>query len=467
MSKKKGTTLSLPFGSTDDEGGSTVSPEREPITVAALVAEIGATLDAEFADVLVAGELSSYKLASSGHCYFTLSDSRASIDAAMWRSDVRKQKHKFEVGDEVVCRGRIGVYDRQGRMQLYATRLDPVGLGAAQRALEELKKRLHGEGLFDSDRKAALPFLPRTVGIVTSATGAAFRDILTTLERRFAHLAVVLSPAIVQGKEAPTSIIRAIDLLEADGRADVIIVGRGGGASEDLAVFNDERVVRRVAGCRIPTVSAVGHEVDTTLCDLVADYRAATPTAAAEAVVPVYAELLDDVLDSRMRLAKAIRGRVQFERHRLGNTAGRLRHPNVLLAQTRQRLDEAGMRLERALVADEKRARRRFERSRDSLITFARSWTEKRSTEVRALDRRARRAISRTYLDRATSFAELRSKLDALSPLAVLERGYSLVARDDGKLVRRAADLSPDDPLKVRFQKGRALVRVVSTDSGD
>ena len=402
--------------------GSSVGPRaEEPITVSELVGLITESLKSGFPRVAVAGELSSFtRNRASGHCYLTLSDDSAAINCVMWRSQAERLGFDPRVGDEVVCRGHVGVYDKQGRMQLYLSSMRPLGVGEAQRALEELKRRLATEGLFDDERKRRLPLLPATIGLVTSADGAALADMLSTIHRRLGRCRVVLSPALVQGAEAPASLVEALDMLAEWGGADVAVVGRGGGSAEDLAAFNDESVVRAIAAFPVPIVSAVGHEVDFTLSDLAADVRAATPTAAAEAVAPVAAELEDLIATMSLRLRPAVLRLVDGLRHRLGNTAGRLRDPEALLARARQRVDEVFNALFRALAFRHRRA--------------------------------------------AEHFAELRSKLDALSPLAVLSRGYSLVSTDDGLLVRSASELSVGDRLVLRFNRGRARVDVSDLD---
>lgn len=436
--------------------------EEAALTVSELLAVVGDTLAETFPDVLVCGEITSLKVAASGHCYLTLSDGEASVDAVMWRNDVRRLTFEPEAGDEVLCRGRMGVYARSGRMQLYVSALRPVGAGAAQRALEELRRRLAAEGLFDAERKRDLPFLPDAVGVVTSRSGAALHDILTTIKRRFSGCRIVLSAAVVQGAEAPASIVAALSALTRFGECDVVIVGRGGGASEDLAAFNDERVVRAVAGFPVPTVSAVGHEVDVTLCDLAADRRAATPTAAAELVVPVQAELAEEVTVLSSRLHGAALRLVRNARHRLGDSAGRLRDPRLLVAAARQRTDEASMRLERSLVQRTAHAAARWRTARERLLETGRAYCARVTERVDELDLRAGQAFSQK-LERATvSFAELRAKLTVLSPLAVLDRGYSLVSGADGRLVRAAGEIRPGDVLDLKFRRGAAQARVLS-----
>jgi exodeoxyribonuclease VII large subunit len=454
----------LPLEYDQDE---TEPREEAPLSVSELVGLISETLQGEYSRVLVLGELTSFKRAASGHCYFTLSDESAAVDAVMWRSDAARLRFQPSTGDEVVCRGQVSVYPKQGRMQLYVTTMRPVGAGAAQRALEELRKRLVAEGVFDIERKRPLPFLPGTIGVVTSRHGAALHDILTTIRRRYARCRVVVSAAVVQGAEAPADIVAALDRLADLGECDVAIVGRGGGAAEDLAPFNDEAVVRRVASFPVPIVSAVGHEVDYTLCDLAADVRAATPTAAAEAVVPVYAELVEDVASQELRLFGAARRHVDNLRHHVGHAAGRLRDPRALVATARQRTDELAIRLERALIQRHRVAAGHVSVLRDRVRTLGRTYVEELLRDTARLEQRMHRAVAERSQAAATRFASLHSKLDALSPLAVLDRGYSLATRDDGRIVRRASDVAPGDELELRFHAGRARTRVLETRGDD
>jgi exodeoxyribonuclease VII large subunit len=391
--------------------------DEAPLSVSELIGYISGSLEREFAQVLVTGELTACNRAASGHVYFSLSDESACVDGVIWRSDAFRLAFQPKAGDEVVVRGRMGVFARNGRMQLYATAMKPIGAGSAQKALEALKQKLAAEGLFAADRKRPLPFLPGVIGVVTSRSGAALHDILVTLRRRWPGVHVVLAPSVVQGSEAPKSIVAALARLEAWGGCDVVIVGRGGGAADDLAAFNDERVVRAVAAFPVPVVSAVGHEVDISLCDLAADVRAATPTAAAEALVPVRSELAGDVAMTSHRLRTAMLRRVAELRMHVEARASLLRHPSARVAELRQRADRAMMMLERALEAGVAGPRRRL--------------------------------------------AGLAAALDALSPLAVLERGYSLATAAGGRLVRDAAELVEGDRVELRFHRGRAGADIV------
>ncbi len=438
--------------------------EEAPLTVSELVGLIQQTLESRYRDLLVLGEVTSHSAPASGHRYFTLVDEAAAIDCVMWRSDARRLTFDPEPGDEVVCRGRVSVYAKQGRMQLYVSAMKPVGAGAAQRALEELKRRLADEGLFDLERKRELPFLPRTIGVVTSPSGAAIEDILTTLARRFAGVHVVLAPAAVQGDQAAAEIVSALTDLAEYGGCDVVIVGRGGGAAEDLAAFNDEAVVRAVAAFPAPVVSAVGHEVDTSLSDLAADHRAATPTAAAEAVVPVYEELAEQVADLGRRLVSAARRRMSGERHRIGDVGGRLSDPGRRVADARQTVDRMEIRLERALTRRRASAADLLDELRGRLQMLARARVESTARSLEAAGVRLERAIRERGARAATGLAGLEAKLSALDPLSVLERGYSLVRRADGRLVRSSDDVADGDVVDLRFRSGRASAEIKTTD---
>jgi exodeoxyribonuclease VII large subunit len=441
--------------------------EEAPFSVSELLGLVSETLEQQFSRVLVVGEITSFKRAASGHCYFTLSDNDAAVDALIFRQSASRLAFRPEVGDEVVCRGNMAVYAKQGRMQLYVQAMKPVGEGAAQRALEALKRKLEAEGLFSDDRKRRLPFLPKTIGVVTSRSGAALHDILTTLRRRYRGVRVILSAATVQGAEAPSAIVEALGALAElaqKGECDVAIVGRGGGAAEDLAAFNDERVVRAVAAFPCPIVSAVGHEVDFTLCDFAADHRAATPTAAAEAVVPVRSELVEQLGALDLRLTTATARYLDTLRHRVGDIAGRLRDPARLVAGGRQRVDELAIRMERVLTSRSVRERERLASARAGLDRAGRTRREtldERLTELRsALERGLRESQSRSR----SRFATAAAKLDALSPLSVLGRGYSVVTRDDARIVRSSDEISAGDELSLRFHEGRAVARVISSD---
>lgn len=387
----------------------------EKYTVAALVGEINDILSGEFDDVWVEGEVGGFKVAASGHWYFALKDQDqdAVIQCAMFAGSNRSVRQRPKDGDVVLLRGSIDVYAPRGSFSLKVRRLEHTGAGELARKLELLRQKLHAEGLFDPAKKRPLPTYPRAVGVVTSPTGAALHDILRVMHARWPGLPVYIAPCKVQGDGAAREIAAAIELLNAHGKVDVILVGRGGGSAEDLFCFNEELVVRAVAASAIPTVSCVGHEVDTTLCDFAADVRAATPSNAAEIVTPERDALLAWVEERQARLVAAAQRRVRLLREQVARV--RLQHPRQRIERGRMRNDELDERLRTTMA-------RILERRRDRL-----------------------RAASR--------------HLDALSPLKVLDRGYA-IALHEGRAVADAATLKPGDELELRLARGRANVSV-------
>jgi exodeoxyribonuclease VII large subunit len=396
-----------------------------PYSVSEVTQAIKQTLEMEFPPVWVVGEIASYTEHSSGHKYFTLKDQSCQLKCVMWRSQEIKG-FKPEAGMEVVARGRLTVYERSGQYQLSVQKLIQSGVGQDQIALEQLKKKLHKEGLFDEDRKQGLPEYPHSIGVVTSRTGAAIRDILNVLERRFNNLRVVLRPATVQGAGSDREVADAIADLDRFGEVDVMIVGRGGGAKEDLAAFNSEVVVRAIAASRVPIISAVGHEIDFTLADLVADVRAPTPSAAAELVV---------------RDASELRNKVITLGHRLIDSMDRMLAENEELVSSYQ--ERYGLRRVEDLV-------------------------RQNAQTVDELERTLLDGIRRVYDDRRQDYRRLTAKLASLSPLSVMGRGYSITHRiDDGAVVLDANALKPGDGVRVRFSDGQvdcSVDRIVPDD---
>ena len=373
----------------------------------------------------VVGELTSYTEHASGHRYFTLKDEQSQLRCVMWRSTQIQRDFKPESGMEVVARGRLTVYERSGQYQLTVQRLMPAGMGAQQQALEALKRKLQKEGLFDEERKRPLPAFPTTLGVLTSASGAAFRDILNVLSRRFAGLRVVLRPAVVQGAGAVASIAGGVADLNALGGLDVLIVGRGGGAAEDLAAFNAEAVVRAVAASAVPVISAVGHEIDFTLTDLVADVRAPTPSAAAELVVRDAADLRARVRDLNRRVLDAM---------------------DRLITENDELLEGYG----------ERYGLRRVE---DLILQHVQT--------VDDLERGLRRETAQAFERRYADYGRLTATLDSLSPLSVLSRGYSITQSEDGEPVRDAATLTKGDRVSIRLQKGQVQASVDAVEPED
>ncbi|MEQ1757049.1 MAG: exodeoxyribonuclease VII large subunit [Vicinamibacterales bacterium] len=439
---------------------------RRVLTIAQLTAKIRVLLEGQFADTWVEGEISNCRLWNTGHLYFTLKDTGAQIKAVMFRSALRYLKFKPQDGLRVVARGRVSLYDPKGEYQLVCEYLEPEGLGARQLAFEQLKARLAREGLFAPERKRALPVLPRKIGVVTSLDGAAIRDIIKVLRRRYANAHIIIRPTRVQGDSAELDIARAITAIGRVRGVDVVIVGRGGGSAEDLWSFNEEVVARALAGCPVPTISAVGHESDVTIADFVADLRAPTPSAAAELVVARKDDFvagidrlsrrLDAVLDARLhRLESRLRG--LEARPGLGGFPARLAGHG---RRTADRSHELRRALNAGLAARERRyrtlqlklegldVRRQFQRVRTRLVS---SDASLRSAIV---DHRHR--AQQRFLGAA-------ARLESLSPLAVLGRGYAVCWNADRTaIVRSAASVNAGERVQVTLREGELTCDVVT-----
>lgn len=394
--------------------------EPRPWTVSQLTSQIKTTLEGTFPSVWVTGELSNVSRPQSGHVYLTMKDSAAQIRAVIWRSVASKLPFELSDGLEVVCRGEIDVYPPRGAYQLVIRRIEPLGEGALQLALRQLQQRLAAEGLFDACHKQPLPRFPRRIAIVTSPSGAAIRDFLEVLRRRWRGVQVLVIPSRVQGKEAAADLVRGIEWAHRlPERPDVLVVSRGGGSLEDLWCFNEETVVRALFAARIPVISAVGHEIDVTLSDLVADRRALTPSEAAELVVPSAEELRAGLDSQRQRLTSALRGRAREARARWEALAAHrvFRKPFATLQERARLLDELDWRAQHSLRHAIRHARQRL--------------------------------------------TGLASRLESLSPLAVLQRGYSLTLRTEkGSLVTDSSQVTAGDSLTTRLAQGSVVSRV-------
>jgi exodeoxyribonuclease VII large subunit len=387
------------------------------LTISDLTSQIRDRLEEDFRDVWVVGELSSFRAPSSGHLYFTLKDEESQVKAVMFRSYAGLLRFRPEDGLEVIVRGRVSVYPARGDLQLYTTIMEPRGVGAQQLALEQLKALLAAEGLFAAERKRPLPFFPRRIGIVTALRGAAIQDILTILYQRCPYTRVIVRPTKVQGVGAGVEVAASIRDLNEHGEADVIIVGRGGGSREDLSAFNEEVVARAIAASAIPVVAAVGHEIDLSIADLVADRRAPTPTAAAEMVVPQWEELRAHVEERYQSLFTAIARQLLQHQDAVANLQKRLRDPRQIIAVNREQLRATLARLTTAFA-------RRHEQGR-------------------------------------SQWQKLAMALNSLSPLAVLGRGYSLTRMiSSGKVIADATSLTPGDSVRLTFAKGEARATI-------
>ena len=443
--------------------------EAPILTVSELARRIQGVLEAGRREVWVVGEVSNFRAADSGHCYFTLKDETAQLSAVLFRSAAASLRFVPRDGLEVVARGRVKLYETRGTLQLYVASLEPRGFGALRLALEQLRDKLSAEGLLDPARKRPLPGLPRCVGVVTALGGAAIHDILTILRARFPSLRVVVRPVRVQGAGAERDIVEGVVDLQTIADLDVIIVGRGGGSIEDLWAFNDESVARAIANCRVPVVSAVGHEIDVTIADLVADARAPTPTAAAELVVPRKIELVAAVAERRRALVIAFGRQLATRRRGITALRARLRDPRRSLAAGRARGSEMHARLLRAFARRLGVAREAVKSRQERLAVASptrqlgerRAWLEEAERRLGA-SMRHRAELAR---ERLTGLAV---SLASLSPLAVRERGYAVVWKaGETRPLRSAAEVAPGDALDVRLARGRLSARVESTRPGD
>jgi exodeoxyribonuclease VII large subunit len=448
--------FSQPF---EDDRQPTAAPiERRIVTVSQLTASIRGTLESQFGDLWIEGEISNCRLWNTGHIYFTLKDAGAQIRAVMYRSAVRYLKFKPEDGLHVVARGRLGVYEPKGEYQLLCDHLQPHGLGAAQLAFEQLKKKLQAEGLFDASRKRALPALPAKIGIVTSLEGAALRDIIKVLRRRHPKLHLVIRPTRVQGDGAAAEIADAIRAIGRVRGVEVVIVGRGGGSAEDLWPFNQEPVARAIAGCARPVISAVGHEVDFTIADFVADVRAPTPSAAAEIVVSAKEELSERIDRQAQRLRGAMAAGVDRRRARLHVLASRrgLASVPARIAMRGRHAAELTHQLRRAMAVILARREREF---RTLHLRLEASDLRRRLAAIRGRLEAAHgrlQGIVRRRHDRAHArLGSVAARLESLSPLAVLGRGYSVCWNADRTaIIRSASRVQPGDRVAVVLHEG-------------
>ncbi|MDW8345096.1 MAG: exodeoxyribonuclease VII large subunit [Verrucomicrobiae bacterium] len=432
-------------------------PPRQVLTVAELTRRIKASLEQQFPSVWVEGELADVRQHSSGHIYFTLKDAVAQLRAVLFASDARGLAVELKDGLAVYAFGRIGVYEKVGQYQLIARQIVPKGQGALQLAFEQLKRKLQAEGLFDAARKKPLPLLPQRIGVVTSPTGAAIRDFLNIIQRRYPNVHILIYPVRVQGAGAAQEIAAAIDDLNAHQLVDVIVVTRGGGSLEDLWAFNEEIVARALARSRIPTISAVGHEIDFTISDFVADVRAPTPSAAAELVARAKNEFEQHLDAYRQRLHQAARTQWLHWKNRLNELAAEatLRQPSERIRQYQQQLDDLDHRAAQA-------ARQGLRQWRERLQTLAGTFqalSPKRRVDTWRLQldtaRRRLHTVGQHRLDlTAQHLKEVRTRLELLSPLAVLNRGYSITRLSDGRIVRSARQVRTGDSIHTRVADG-------------
>lgn len=446
--------------------GAAADNRPKALSVSELTRMIKGTLEGRFGSVLVEGELSNVSQPASGHLYFTIKDSNAQISAVMFRGNQRGLQFRPRDGIVVRARGEISVYERRGNYQILVRRMEEGGKGSLQAQFEALKEKLQKEGLFAKERKQSLPMLPQHVGVVTSATGAAIRDILNVVSRRFPNLHVLLAPAKVQGDGAAEEIAAQIDRLNEIGGLDVLIVGRGGGSLEDLWCFNEEVVARAIARSKLPVISAVGHEIDFTISDFVADLRAPTPSAAAELVVGCKEAFQERLAEQQNRLVRALRESTLAARNRLRHAAGSyvFREPANVAARHRQKLDACRMRIEHKL-------RGAVQETQQTLDVIGSRLQQETRAAVQgshqALEDMRMRMAHRAKLRHQMGVQDVRRvamQLRALNPLAVLQRGYSVTRGSDGRIIIKTADVHDGEIVQTQVADGQFESRVTRVD---
>lgn len=443
--------------------------EQQYLTVNALTKYIKRKFDADphLQDLMVKGEISNFKQHSSGHMYFTLKDEKARILAVMFAGNNRSMKFRPENGMKILIRGDITVYEPSGQYQIYIKEMQPDGIGELYLAYEQLKEKLEKEGLFARKYKKPIPRYPKIVGIVTSPTGAAIRDILTTVKRRYPIANILIFPALVQGTQAAPSIVKAINMANQANEADVLIIGRGGGSIEELWAFNEEPVARAIFQSEIPIISAVGHETDFTIADFVADLRAPTPTGAAEMAVPHIDDLTERLYSRQSRLIRAMKEQVAVQNVRLLRVqkSYAFRYPHKLYEQKLEQLDKMTEQLVRGtgrlhdvkLEQADALQKRLYRSHPDQLMQQAK---ENHGRAYRLLNR----AINNIIAAKEKDFARAVSTLEALSPLKIMNRGYSLLYTEKGKLIKTVTQINVNDQINVKVSDGTIHCRVTDIE---
>ncbi|MBQ23576.1 exodeoxyribonuclease VII large subunit [Alcanivorax sp.] len=445
----------------------TISSRAEPLSISQLNLDAQGLLESSFPLIWLQGELSNFSRPASGHWYFSLKDSRAQINGAMFRNRNRLLDFAPQNGQQVLVRAKVTLYVPRGNFQIVVEHMEPAGQGALKAQFDALKAQLQSEGLFAQDRKQALPAWPSQIGVITSPSGAAIRDILQVLQRRCPSIPVVIYPAAVQGAEAPAQLRQALELAVARNECDVLIIGRGGGSLEDLWAFNDEALTRAVAECPIPIVSAVGHEVDTGLTDFAADLRAPTPSAAAELVSPDLSVVSQRLAGLHRRLRWVMTQQLRTPQERLRHLSQRLRSPRQHLEQSSQRLDELHNRLQRQMQHRLTLLQGRLQPSQQRL---ARLSPERllldRQQQLTALNKRLPQPIQRQIQQQQLQLAGLSKRLQTASPLETLARGYSITFKGD-EAVRSVKQLQAGDTLTTRLADGAVTARVEHVQASD
>jgi exodeoxyribonuclease VII large subunit len=438
--------------------------QRDIYTVSRLVRETRSVLEGSFPLIWISGEISNLAQPASGHIYFSLKDEIAQVRCAMFRMKRQRLRFQPQNGQQVMLRARVSLYEARGEFQLIAEHMEPAGEGALRLAFEQLKQKLAAEGLFDSAHKQAIPAMPKQIGIITSPSGAAIRDLLTVLKRRFPALPVVVYPVQVQGEGAAEQMVHMLQLANRRNECDVLILSRGGGSLEDMQAFNDEGLARAIHASDIPLVSGIGHEVDFTIADFVADQRAPTPSAAAELVSPDQGEWLKQLRQFGQRLGLIQTRRLHYHQEQLTSFRNRLlrQHPSQRLQQRAQRLDELNQRLRQAQQRHHITLQHRLERLWSHLTRLSpQQRIENRRHRYQGYAERLQRAMERRLADSRTKWGQLARDLHTLSPLNTLSRGYAIVSHEaDGHIIHASSEVEPGDRVSARLSQGRLVCRV-------
>jgi exodeoxyribonuclease VII large subunit len=442
--------------------------EKKVYTVSELSAEFKFLLESTYRSIWVEGEISNFQHAMSGHYYFSLKDDTSQIKAVMWKSSHRYLKWRPQNGMKVLVNGRVTLYEPSGNYQIDVMQIIQHGKGDLHVAFEQLKEKLKAEGLFDPKRKRPIPVLPKKIGIVTSPTGAAIKDILNILNRRFLNLHVLIYPAKVQGEEAAPTIVEGIRVLNLYPDIDVLIVGRGGGSIEDLWPFNEEMVARAIVASRIPVISAVGHEIDTTISDFAADLRAPTPSAAAELVIGKKSELADQVIHLNQRLKGSIRHHLLDCKHQVGvlsQKRGMMGFPQKIHTQ-QQTVDNYETRVRDGLVRFQHLMTRRLLQTKQQLnASQLRHLIEVKRSTLNRVTISIQNQLNARIAKGRSAFHRLAGKLDSLSPLQVLERGYSITCKEEGTILKQSDQVTPGESIRVRLYRGRLKCEVKEVEN--
>ena len=461
-------TSGLPDEFWQDEIDEDFADNRHIYSVSQLNSDIRLILEDNFTPVWIEGEISTLRTPASGHCYFTLKDERSQVKAVLFRRQRQALRYEPQAGDQVLCNGRISLYEPRGEYQVIVSTLELKGMGDLWRAFAALKEKLEKEGLFQAGRKKKLPQLPRCLALITSATGAAVQDILQVVRRRFAGVEIIIVPVTVQGERAAGEIVAALKFVNQhwQGRVDTIILARGGGSYEDLMPFNDERVAYAIAACEIPLISAVGHEIDFTIADFVADVRAPTPSAAAELVIANRSDMLERLYQLRQRLLQIGRQRLVKERRRLEMLGLGLENGAAIFAEKSRQFSELKLRFRKAMLSRLRLLRQNLAGCEHRLQRNSPLFKIKSlRPEIEHQDQRLKQSMTYRLAENRQHLNGCCDRLNACSPLAVLARGYAVVEKiTDHKVVRRSADLVVGEKLRLRFNQGAAECQVESID---